>query len=202
MQNRRADPVDKLSVLATITGALPTPANPVPDGGVLSYRYGYDGDGNMTSATRSIASAPDRLESSEGSKAAATPVTVKKSTASFSYDPLDRLTGSTSSAGEKNAYRYDAAGNRTSWARSGATDGNFTQEAVFNDANQLTASTTSGRGRGVSEGVASYGYDGAGNRVNQSVGAELARTNGRACDMLTDRVAQKSEREPNRSRWC
>ena len=99
MQNRRADPVDKLSVLATITGALPTPANPVPDGGVLSYRYGYDGDGNMTSATRSIASAPDRLESSEGSKAAATPVTVKKSTASFSYDPLDRLTGSTSSTG-------------------------------------------------------------------------------------------------------
>lgn len=149
--------------------ALPVPDNPVPDGGVLSYRYAYDADGNVTSASRSIASGPNKVVAA--GKAATSPaVSVKKSTITYGYDPLGRLTASKTSAGEKNTYGYDAAGNRTSWTRSGAKDGNFAQRAEFNDANQLTRSETSAAGRGVSAGIASYSYDAAGNRVNQSVG--------------------------------
>ncbi|MDR6973167.1 RHS repeat-associated core domain-containing protein [Leifsonia shinshuensis] len=153
---------------------VPTPTNPVPDGGVLSYRYTYDGDGNVASATRTIASGQNRVETND-SATPTDPLSVKQSTVSYAYDALDRLTGSTATSGEKNIYGYDAAGNRTSWSRSGAKDGNFSQKAVFSDANQLTRSTTTGRGRGVPEGVASYAYDGAGNRVDQVVGGVSTR---------------------------
>ncbi|MGO4536562.1 RHS repeat-associated core domain-containing protein [Leifsonia sp. 2MCAF36] len=148
--------------------ALPTPANPVPDGGTLSYHYAYDGDGNVTSATRTIASSPDRLASTGAP--AAVRASTKSSRVAYAYDALDRLTGSTSRTGEKNAYDYDAGDNRVGWVRSGAKDGNFSQQATFNDANQLTLTSTSGRGRSVAAGVATYAYDGAGNRVNQVVG--------------------------------
>ncbi|TDQ02772.1 MULTISPECIES: hypothetical protein [unclassified Leifsonia] len=102
-------------------------------------------------------------------------VSVNKSTVTYAYDALDRVTASTSSSGEKNAYAYDPAGNRTGWSRSGAKDGDFRQQATFNDANQLTQSETTGRGRGVAAGIASYSYDGAGNRVSQSVGGTATR---------------------------
>ncbi|MFP3467425.1 RHS repeat-associated core domain-containing protein [Leifsonia sp. SIMBA_070] len=164
---------------------LPTPANPVPDGGVLTYHYGYDGDGNVTSASRTIASSPNEVASTGvavgagGGSVPSPVVSVKRSSVAYIYDALDRLTASATTAGknagEKNAYGYDRAGNRTSWSRSGAADGTFTQQAMFNDANQLTRSTTTGSGRGVSGGVAAYSYDGAGNRVNQSVGGVSTR---------------------------
>ncbi|MFF2051891.1 hypothetical protein ACFVU2_09860 [Leifsonia sp. NPDC058194] len=93
---------------------------------------------------------------------------------SYGYDGVDRLASSTASSGEKNTYAYDPAGNRTGWTCSGAADGNFSQTAAFNDSNQLTRSNTSGAGRGVSGGVASYSYDRAGNRVSQSVAETTA----------------------------
>lgn len=137
---------------------LPTPDNPVPDGGSLAYQYSYDPDGQLTSAARTI-SAP----SAEASKPKVASVT-------YGYDTLDRLTASTAKSGEKNIYAYDPAGNRTTWSRSGAKDGDFTQSATYDDADQLTRSDTTAAGRGVVAGVATYSYDGAGNRASQSVG--------------------------------
>ncbi|MFJ3394670.1 RHS repeat-associated core domain-containing protein [Leifsonia aquatica] len=159
---------------------VPTPENPVADGGALRYQYGYDPDGNVTKATRTITPAPPVASVTDSSgqpstptpgvpSADAPPAKAKVTSTSYGYDGLDRLTSSKTTSGEKNTYSYDPAGNRTGWARSGAADGNFSQSASFNDANRLMQSVTSGSGRGVSGGVASYSYDGAGNRVSQSV---------------------------------
>ncbi|MDN4613897.1 RHS repeat-associated core domain-containing protein [Leifsonia sp. F6_8S_P_1B] len=142
---------------------LPTPANPVADGGALGYQYGYDKDGNLIQATRTIS--PPTVP-----HAPSTP-TSKPTAAqtSYAYDGVDRLSTSTTKAGEKNTYRYDPAGNRVGWTRTGAKDGNFTQTAAFNNADQLTSTTTSAAGRGVAAGTATYSYDGAGQRTNQSL---------------------------------
>ncbi|WP_313542400.1 RHS repeat-associated core domain-containing protein [Leifsonia aquatica] len=159
---------------------VPTPENPVADGGALRYQYGYDPDGNVTKATRTITPAPPVASVTDSSGQPSTPTPgvpladvppakAKVTSTSYGYDGLDRLTSSKTTSGEKNTYSYDPAGNRTGWARSGAADGNFSQSASFNDANRLMQSVTSGSGRGVSGGVASYSYDGAGNRVSQSV---------------------------------
>ncbi|WP_426626249.1 RHS repeat domain-containing protein [Leifsonia sp. McL0607] len=138
--------------------SLPVPANPVEDGGSLAYAYAYDKDGNVTKATRTVFGAEG-----SGSKPVVRSV-------GYGYDGLDRLVSSMSSMGEKNTYAYDAVGNRTGWSRSGAQDGDFTQSASFSDANQLLRSETSGAGRGVADGVASYSYDAAGMRASQSIG--------------------------------
>jgi RHS repeat-associated protein len=134
--------------------ALPVPANPVADGGSLEYSYVYDADGSVVEAGRAIsdpatAEIPSSMES-----------------ISYAYDALDRLTASSSSSGTKNAYGYDAAGNRTSWNRTGVGSDGFRQSASFSNANQLTRTDTSG----TNAGIAIYSYDGAGNRTNQSVG--------------------------------
>lgn len=153
---------------------LPSPARPVPDGGSLAYHYEYDRDGNVTTATRTVAG-PDPVLAKKSTDSAppaavAGPSTKRKvMSVDYTYDRLDRLTSSTTSTGEKNAYSYDAASNRTGWSRAGAKDGDFTQSAEFNDADQITRTVTSGSGRGVVAGVATFGYDGAGNRSSQSV---------------------------------
>ncbi|WP_295127625.1 RHS repeat-associated core domain-containing protein [uncultured Leifsonia sp.] len=139
---------------------LPVPANPVADGGSLALSYAYDADGNVTKATRTISDGQD-----PAAKAAA-----RVRSVAYGYDGLDRLVSSVASTGEKNAYAYDPAGNRTGWTRSGAKDGDFSQSASFSDANQLLRSETTGSGRGVADGVATYSYDGAGMRTSQSVG--------------------------------
>ncbi|RDV45343.1 hypothetical protein DOE76_08780 [Leifsonia sp. ku-ls] len=153
---------------------LPAASNPVPDGGSLAYHYEYDGDGNVKKATRTVAgpepilatnpAGPAPTARSGGSKAEAMTQSVD-----YRYDRLDRLRSSTSSGGEKNAYSYDAAGNRTGWSRTGSKEGDFTQSAEFNEAGQLTRAVTSGSGRGVAAGVATFAYDGAGSRSSQSV---------------------------------
>ncbi|WP_348786597.1 RHS repeat-associated core domain-containing protein [Leifsonia sp. NPDC080035] len=159
---------------------LPTPANPVEDGGSLGYAYEYDKDGNLAESTRTITAAPEATGVVTPIPSPTTPdntftrlagirAATSVSIVDYSYDGLDRLASSTTSAGERNVYGYDAAGNRTGWTRTGSSGGNFTQTATFNDANELTRTTTSGSGRGVSAGIATYGYDGAGNRTTQSV---------------------------------
>ena len=162
---------------------LPTPANPVADGGSLGYQYAYDKDGNLTQATRTIAPTPSTPSSptpsstptpaptgTGGSRAqAASAVKATVTQANYTYDRLDRLDSSSTKAGEKNTYSYDAAGNRVGWSRTGATDGNFAQTAAFNNAEQLTSSTTNAAGRGVAAGTATYSYDGAGQRTGQSL---------------------------------
>lgn len=155
--------------------AVPSPANPVPDGGALTYRYRYDADGNVTSASRTITGGPDELRDLRLPPSTTKQPPSEKQSVAYSYDALDRLTASTTNSGEKNIYGYDPAGNRTSWSRAGASDGDFTQHAVFNDANQLTRTETSAAGRGVSAGIATYGYDAAGNRVAQTVSGVTTR---------------------------
>lgn len=167
------------------TRTLPTPANPVANGGSLGYEYAYDKDGNLTNATRTItpAATPTTPATPQptitptpaptpATGSSATTVTAAKPTitaTAYTYDNLDRLTTSTTKAGEKNTYNYDPAGNRTRWTRTGAPDGNFTQTATFNNANQLSSSSTSAAGRGVAAGTATYAYDGAGQRTNQTL---------------------------------
>ncbi|MGO4534464.1 RHS repeat-associated core domain-containing protein [Leifsonia sp. 2MCAF36] len=148
---------------------IPVPANPVPDGGALKYQYGYDGDGNVTAASRTMTDTPDALTTTGQAPTPTPKARVTKTAITYAYDALDRLSSSATSAGEKNAYGYDPAGNRVSWSRSGARDGDFTQQASFNDADQLTRSETSDRGRGVSAGIAIYGYDDAGDRTTQTI---------------------------------
>ncbi|MFF1573518.1 RHS repeat-associated core domain-containing protein [Leifsonia sp. NPDC058292] len=151
---------------------LPVPANPVPDGGSLEYRYAYNADGSVTRADRTImepaiVGLPTSTDAApaDTSVAPAAPKATTRSMA-YKYDALDRLTASTNSTGEKNSYGYDAAGNRTSWKRTGTASSDFTQSASFSNANQLTRTDTTG----ANAGIASYGYDGAGNRTAQSVG--------------------------------
>lgn len=155
--------------------SVPAAAKPVQDGGVLTYKYDYDGDGNVTAASRTIRNTPDVLATTGAGVAAAAKPTVSKTSVAYAYDGLGRLTASATASGEKNSYGYDAAGNRVSWKRSGTRDGNFSQQATFNDADQLTRTETSGSGRGVSAGAASYSYDGAGNRTSQSIGGASTR---------------------------
>lgn len=154
---------------------VPGAADPVPVGGTLTYQYGYDADGNVTDASRAVSDRPNLLGTDNSPQATGLKPKVTKSAVSYVYDSLDRLTASTTSAGEKNAYGYDPAGNRTSWVRSGAADGDFSQAASFTEADQVSRTETSGSGRGVAAGVATYGYDGAGNRTDQSVGGVSTR---------------------------
>jgi RHS repeat-associated protein len=137
---------------------LPTPANPVADGGSLEYGYQYNADGNVTKATRTITTTTPE---------STTPVAPKPKVQSvaYTYDGLDRLATSKAKPGKTNTYGYDPAGNRTSWTRTGTSGGNFSQTATFNAANQVTQTTQTG----TNAGTASYGYDGAGNRTNQTI---------------------------------
>lgn len=124
----------------------PTPANPVADGEALRFAYSYDKAGNVASASRTV-----------GTAAAVS--------RDFSYDGLNRLSGSAASTGEKNTYRYDPAGNRTAWDRTGSS-ADFSATATFNDLNQVTATTRAGKA-GAQD--ASYSYDRAGNRTAQVI---------------------------------
>ncbi|RFA13702.1 hypothetical protein B7R21_07665 [Subtercola boreus] len=150
------DPSDYLSHHTT-----PTPPNPVADGGTLSFAYAYDANSDVTSATRTIAA---------GLSTTATPAQQQSTTKQYSYDPLGRLTGSTSTDGASARYGYDPAGNRTSAASTppalpAAGPGSGTaaptsatsQTATFNALNQLTATT------GTSPST--YAYDANGQRT-------------------------------------
>ncbi|HLP23157.1 MAG TPA: DUF6531 domain-containing protein [Microbacteriaceae bacterium] len=88
-------------------------ASALPTGTSLSESTAYDLAGNVTSRTRT-ASVPDASASS-GVRV------VDRVASTYSYDALDRLTGSVSSTGESNEYGYDAVGNRTSWTHTAAT---------------------------------------------------------------------------------
>lgn len=126
--------------------SVPAPTNPVEDGDALRFGYSYDKAGNVASASRTVGAE-------------------KPVVRDFAYDALNRLTGSTASTGEKNTYRYDPAGNRTGWDRTGSS-ADFTSMATFNEVDQLTATTRTGTGAQ----DASYSYDPAGNRTRQVVG--------------------------------
>ena len=145
---------------------LPTEPSPVADGGSLSYGFTYDADGQVTKATRTIEDTPPASTASTATGTSSSPSAKSTQTRSMSYgyDALERLTTSQLAGGEKNSYTYDAAGNRTSWKRSGSPAGDLNQFAEYNNANQIIQTTTTGAG----SGAATYGYDGAGNRTRQT----------------------------------
>ncbi|MBA3532295.1 MAG: SBBP repeat-containing protein [Ardenticatenales bacterium] len=118
------------------------------------------------------------------------PYTTLERVLTYEYDDLYRLTGADYSTGESFAYQYDAVGNRTvmtdaagthlytfdaasrlsvadgithTWDATGNLLADGTRTYSYNAANRLTS---------VNDGTAasSYVYDGAGNRVSQTVG--------------------------------
>ena len=159
---------------------LPEVESPVPAGASLEHTYEYDAAGSVTDSVRTITgpavpeldegpgapsapSAPDAPSVPEPVEGADTTPSVETLTHAFTYDSLGRLTRSEASDGETNTYGYDEAGNRTSWNINGAESGNSKLTAVFNEAAQLTSTTTTG----ANAGSASYTFDGAGNRSSQ-----------------------------------
>jgi RHS repeat-associated protein len=165
---------------------LPTPADPVADGGSLEYGYQYNAEGNVTKATRTITApipasattptppvtsmptpSPSTWSGTTASPDSNTPVAPKRKVQSvaYTYDSLDRLATSKTKTGKTNTYGYDPAGNRTSWTSTGTIGGNFSQTAIFSAANRITQTTQTG----TDTGTTTYGYDGAGNRTNQTI---------------------------------
>ena len=95
----------------------------------------------------------------------------------YTYDPLNRLTGATYSTGESFEYQYDAVGNRTSM-----TDTTGAHTYTYDAANRLTSVddvtyTWDDRGNLVSDGTFTYTYNSAGRMVRaESVTATLVYT--------------------------
>jgi RHS repeat-associated protein len=125
----------------------PTPPDPLATVSSLTFEYAYDESGNVTSATRTLAPAPE-------------PAIAPTDARTYTYDSLNRLTGSTRSDGSAATYAYDPAGNRTSSTTTAAT-ATLATAAQFNAANQLMATTTA-------DASSSYRYDANGNRTSQT----------------------------------
>jgi RHS repeat-associated protein len=151
--------------------------NPVENVDTITFDYTYDPAGNVANATRTLGALDDPALPDTGSTpdaGAAPSVTAPDPTPAFpsvletpdvdsrdyTYDSLNRLIGSETSKGNTAEYSYDPAGNRvqaTTTTDAGTTD----VTASFNEANQLTGSTSNGAS-------SSYGYDGNGNRTTQN----------------------------------
>jgi RHS repeat-associated protein len=95
----------------------------------------------------------------------------------YTYDPLNRLTGADYSTGESFAYQYDPVGNRTVM-----TDATGVTTYTFDAANRLTnvggvAYTWDARGNLVSDDIFTYTYSAAGRLVRaESVTVTLVYT--------------------------
>ncbi len=92
------------------------------------------------------------------------PVTLTR-TITYTYDPLNRLTGATYSTGETYAYQYDAVGNRVAM-----TDTTGSTAYAYDAANRLVSVdgasyTWDDRGNLIHDGVFTYTYDTAGRMV-------------------------------------
>ena len=121
-ENQRTDMVyDFLNRLQTVTYSAAV--NPLLDYQPLSIVYAYDGNGNMKSS----------IEVKHVGSGSVTETDL------FSYDELDRLTGSTYVNDSKTiAYTYDKVGNRTS-----VTDSDhLTTTYQFDHRNRLSVATT------------------------------------------------------------
>jgi RHS repeat-associated protein len=156
---------------------VPALPNPVENVDTITFDYTYDPAGNVSNATRTLGALDDPTAPDTGSTpdaGAAPSVTAPDPTPAFpsvletpdvdsrdyAYDSLNRLVGSETSKGNTAEYAYDPAGNRvqaTTTTDAGTTD----VTASFNEANQLTGSTSNGAS-------SSYGYDGNGNRTSQN----------------------------------
>ncbi|KQP57017.1 hypothetical protein ASF51_03815 [Agreia sp. Leaf283] len=156
---------------------VPSLPNPVENVDTITFDYTYDPAGNVSNATRTLGALDDPATPDTGTtpgSATMPSVTAPDPTPAFpsvletpdvdsrdyAYDSLNRLVGSETSKGNTAEYAYDPAGNRvqaTTTTNAGTTD----VTASFNEANQLTGSTSNGAS-------SSYGYDGNGNRTTQN----------------------------------
>ncbi|MDY7077214.1 MAG: hypothetical protein SXV54_09850, partial [Chloroflexota bacterium] len=85
----------------------------------------------------------------------------------YTYDPLNRLTGAAYSTGESFEYRYDAVGNRLALTKTISLDETTVTTYTYDAANRLTSAgdvtyTWDDRGNLVSDGTFTYAYNGAG----------------------------------------
>ncbi|AZI57857.1 hypothetical protein EH165_06525 [Nakamurella antarctica] len=173
---------------------IPTAQGQIPAGGKIVSGYGYDTRSNVTTETNTVTTSG--TDPAAGLAALLTPTTVAgvaagsakpvtSNTQTHTYDPLNRLTTTTTtntpttgataggaatggSAGAggaaaggdgTSAYSYDAAGNRVSAITTGTDPTSIT--ATFNNLNQIISSTGTH--------AATYTYDGAGQRTKETV---------------------------------
>ncbi|MFK0004325.1 RHS repeat-associated core domain-containing protein [Paenarthrobacter sp. NPDC090522] len=162
---------------------LPTKEAGIAAGESLTLSYTYDKNGNTASRTRKNGATPTSN----------TPVT---ETRDYTYDLLNRLTGSTSNTGVKNTYKFDRNGNRTSWTTndnpSTTTAGDpLNVAAVFDNIDEPTKETRTGSGTGQPGAVTtSYGYDANGNRIRVAVAGGPTTTYSYTPDNQTQSVTR------------
>ncbi|MFF1828256.1 RHS repeat-associated core domain-containing protein [Paenarthrobacter sp. NPDC058040] len=148
---------------------LPSTDAGIAPGESLTVGYTYDKNGNTASRTRTNGTTPT----------SDTPV---RDTRDYTYDPLSRLIGSTSSTGLKNTYNFDRNGNRIGWTTndnpSTTTVGDpLDVTAVFDNTDQLTNETRTGPGAGTAgSATTSYAYDPNGNRTKATVAGGATTT--------------------------
>lgn len=155
---------------------LPSTAAGITPGEALTLDYTYDPNGNVATRTRTNGTTPAATTTNAGVGGAAVPVpnagpanpaAGTTDARTYAYDPLNRLTTSTSSTGVTSSYAYDANGNRTNWSTtdnpSTTTAGDaLNVTASYNTVDQLTTETRTGPG----PATTSYAYDRNGNRTN------------------------------------
>jgi RHS repeat-associated protein len=141
------DNADELTRLLTTAGSTQ----------LASFAYTYDNVGNVAS----------RAQNLDGTS----------STATYSYDPLRRLTASNGGT-LPSTYTYDAVGNRLTWSApddptTPKPSDQFTQTNTFNAAGQLTKSTKVRQNGGATfTDVTTNTFDDNGNRIATSTDAQ------------------------------
>ncbi|MGO4652262.1 polymorphic toxin type 43 domain-containing protein [Arthrobacter sp. 2RAF22] len=158
---------------------LPSTAAGITPGEALTLDYSYDPNGNVATRTRTNGTTPAAAAATTAttpnagpSNPAAGAVAGTSDKRSYSYDPLNRLTASSTSTGVTNSYGYDRAGNRTGWSTSDnpsttVAGDKLSVTAAFNNTNQITSETRTGTGPSVT-GTTNYTYDADGNRTGSS----------------------------------
>ncbi|MEX0151272.1 DUF6531 domain-containing protein [Microbacterium sp. LMI1-1-1.1] len=109
--------------------SFPSDTGALPQGASLSFAYGYDAVGNVTSTERTASVptsglpggvAPAAAPREDASSGDGTTV-LDRSRSTYTYDSLDRLVASTTDAGAEDTWGYDEVGNRTTWTHRAAS---------------------------------------------------------------------------------
>jgi RHS repeat-associated protein len=141
--------------------ALPVPDLVATNGDGIRLDYTYDAASNATRRTRTtgqVSAATEAMGSGElPGPAAGVGVGTE-----YSYDALSRLTGSSSSNGDRATYAYDSTANRTSW--SSTVSGETTAwSATYDPAHRLVAADVQ---RGDAAAQVQYVVDSNGARLS------------------------------------
>jgi RHS repeat-associated protein len=139
--------------------ALPVPDPVATNGEGIRLDYTYDEASNVTSRTRTTGLVPAATEAMGSGELPGPAAGVGTE---YSYDALSRLTGSSSSNGDRATYAYDSTANRTSW--SSTVSGETTAwSATYDPAHRLVAADVH---RGDAAAHVQYAVDGNGARLS------------------------------------